>query len=65
MWLPSSGSVHPFCRPDMKVRRLPPLPEDDRVMLMELFTYLTKPHPAACRKKARFGGHPVSLGIWN
>ncbi|KAF0298834.1 Methyltransferase-like protein 24 [Amphibalanus amphitrite] len=46
----------PVCRADMEVRALPPLPEDDLAMLRELFTYLTKPHPRACHKKARFGG---------
>ena len=50
----------PVCRADMEVRALPPLPEDDWVMLKELFTYLTKPHPRACHKKARLGGIVVS-----
>ncbi|XP_043196395.1 uncharacterized protein LOC122367416 [Amphibalanus amphitrite] len=52
-----SSTGDPVCRADMEVRALPPLPEDDWVMLRELFTYLTKPHPRACHKKARFGGY--------
>ncbi|XP_043239807.1 uncharacterized protein LOC122390692 isoform X1 [Amphibalanus amphitrite] len=44
------------CRPDMEVTRLPPMPDDDDVLLHALFRYLTEPSRAACDRVLRFGG---------
>lgn len=40
----------------MAVNVLPPMTSDPAQMLRDLFTYLTKPHRAACGKLMRFGG---------
>ena len=48
------------CRRDMAVRRLPPMSADDRAVISDLMTYLTRPDGGTCRKKLKFGGLPVS-----
>ncbi|KAF0305900.1 Methyltransferase-like protein 24 [Amphibalanus amphitrite] len=47
------------CRPDMAVRRLPPMSPEDHTMLADLLMYLTRPDPRTCQKKLKFGGIPI------
>ncbi|KAF0312498.1 Vesicle transport protein SFT2A [Amphibalanus amphitrite] len=47
------------CRSDMNVSVLPPMADDDLTLTRELFTYLTSPDPAACRRLAKFGGTAI------
>ncbi|XP_037092955.1 uncharacterized protein LOC119112781 [Pollicipes pollicipes] len=48
--------VESVCRPDLRVNVLPPMANNSRTVLRDLFTYITTPHEKTCRKITRFGG---------
>ena len=45
----------------MAVNLLPPMPATDSEMVLQLFRYLSRPHPRACHKVAKMGGGVVSM----